>query len=342
MHKKISLKKLFLIFVPAFIIVFFVSLSLGRYRIPFLTVLKIVFYPILPFSGYEKTWLDVEESVVMALRFPRVIMAAVSGMGLSVCGAVYQGIFRNPLASPGIIGVTSGAGFGATLGILFFGWGVAAQISAFTFGFAALLVALAITKKTGGNAVLVFVLAGVIVNMFFQAGISFLKIVADTEEQLPAIVYWLMGSLAQASKHHLIFTMPLIIISSLLLIFARWRINALSLGIEAAKSLGVKTGKSLVFILFFSTLAVSAIVSVGGIIGWVGLIIPHMARMVIGSDHEKLLPVSAAVGAIIFMLIDLLARTIAPVEIPLGVITALLGTPVFIYLLIKSKGNWVV
>jgi len=338
-NRRMTLKKIYLFLVPAAAAVFLTGLSAGRYHIPFLRVLGILFHPLF---GFEKNWLPVEEAVVLNLRLPRVAMAAVSGMGLSVCGAVYQGIFRNPLVSPGVIGVTSGAGFGAALGILLFGWGIGAQLFAFIFGFAALLMTLSITGKTGGNAILVFILAGVVVNMFFQAGISFLKIIADSEDQLPSIVYWLMGSLSQTGKEHFFFTMPLIIISSLLLIAARWRINALSLGIDAAKSLGVKTGESLVFILFFSTLAVSAVVSVGGIVGWVGLIVPHMVRMVVGSDHEKLLPASAVAGAILFMLIDISARIIAPVEIPLGVITAFIGTPVFIYLLVKSKGSWVV
>ncbi len=335
----ITLKKAFLFLIPAAFAVFLAGLSVGRYYIPFGQVLRILFQPIL---GFDKTWLPVEESVVLNLRLPRIVMAAVSGMGLSVCGAVYQGIFRNPLVSPGVIGVTSGAGFGATFGILLFGWGIGSQLCAFAAGFAALLMVLAITGKTGGNSILVFILAGVVVNMFFQAGISFMKIIADTEDELPSIVYWLMGSLSQTGKGHFYFTIPVVFISSVLLIAAGWRVNALSLGIEAAKSLGVKTGRSLFFVLFFSTLAVSAIVSVGGIIGWVGLIVPHMTRMITGPDHEKLLPASAAAGALIFMIIDIFARTIAPVEIPLGVITAILGAPVFIWLLVKSRGNWVV
>jgi len=334
-----TLKKTLCFLLPASAAVFLLALSSGRYYIPLHRVLQILVYPLF---GLEKTWSAVEESVVLSLRLPRVVMAAVSGMGLSVCGAVYQGIFRNPLVSPGVIGVSSGAGFGATLGILLFGWGIGAQLFAFIFGFAALFMALAITGRTGGNTILVFILAGVVVNMFFQAGISFLKIAADTEDQLPSIVYWLMGSLSQSGKEHFYFTIPVAAVSTILLIAVRWRINALSLGIEAAKSLGVNTGVSLSFILFFSTLAVSAIVSVGGIIGWVGLIIPHMARMIVGPDHEKLLPASAAAGAVIFMIIDISARVIAPVEIPIGVITALVGAPVFIFLLVKSKGNWVV
>ncbi len=334
-----TLKKALFIFFPVTVLVFFAALSSGRFFIPFPVVLRILFSRIIP---QETTWLPVQETVILTLRLPRVVLAAVSGMGLSVCGAVYQGIFRNPLVSPGVIGVTSGAGFGASLGIILFGWGIGSQLCAFIFGFAALGMTLLITKKTGGNAVLVFVLTGVIVNMFFQAGISFIKIIADTEEKLPSIVYWLMGSLAQAGTGHFYFTIPLILISSLLLIAARWRINVLSLGLEDAKLLGIRTTESLLFVLFFSTLSVAAVVSVGGIIGWVGLIVPHLARMVTGPDHDRLLPVSAFAGAVLFMLIDLAARTVSSVEIPLGIITAVLGAPVFIYLLIKSKGNWVI
>ena len=331
-------KSLTLLFILT-IAVFFTALSNGRYFIPFPVVVKILFSKIIPL---KESWLPVQETVVLGLRFPRVVLAAVSGMGLSVCGAVYQGIFRNPLVSPGVIGVTSGAGFGASLGIILFGWGFAAQGLSFLFGFAALGMTLFVTRKTGGNAILVFVLTGVVVNMFFQAGISFIKIIADSEEKLPGIVYWLMGSFSQAEKGHFYFTIPLIFISSLLLVAARWRVNVLSLGIENAKSLGIKTGESLFFVLFFSTLSVSAVVSVGGIIGWLGLVVPHITRMITGPDHDRLLPASAFAGALLFMLIDLAARTASSVEIPLGIITALFGAPVFIYLLIKSKGSWVI
>ncbi len=316
---------------------FFLSLSVGRFHIPFITTLKIIFSRIIEI---ERDWSDIQGSIILNIRFPRVAIAMVGGAGLSVCGTVFQGIFRNPLVSPGVVGVTAGSAFGAALAILLFDWGLMTQAFAFLFGAGALGLTYSITKKTRGNSFLVFILAGVVVNMFFQAMISIIKFTADAEEKLPSIVYWLMGSLANATMEHVLMVVPLVITCTIILIALKWRINVLSLGEEAAKSLGVNPGKLIGLILVVSTLIVSAIVSVAGIVGWVGLIIPHIARMVVGSDHEVLLPVSALMGSIFFLVIDDLARTISPMDIPLGILTALTGAPFFIYLLIKTKGEW--
>ena len=319
------------------VISFFVSLSIGRYPIPIRTTFRIIISKLIPI---EHTWNKVEESVIINLRLPRVIMALSGGAGLAVCGAIFQGIFRNPLVSPGVIGVTAGAGFGAAFGILLFGWGLLTQGFAFIFGAAALFMTYTITKRTRGNSLLIFVLAGVIVNLFFQALISLIKFTADAEEKLPSIVYWLMGSLSTTSYENLYICIPLIFFGTVMLVLLRWRINVLSLGEETVKALGINPQRLILIILLLSTVVVSAVVSVAGIVGWIGLIIPHIARMIVGPDHEVLLPTSALIGGIFFLVIDDIARTLTPLDIPLGIITALVGTPVFIYLLIKSQGEW--
>lgn len=280
------------------------------------------------------------ERVVLYLRLPRVMLAALCGAGLSISGAIFQGIFRNPLVSPGVIGVTSGAGFGAALALLLFGWGLTTQLFAFVFGLGALLLTWSIARKTGANTFLVFVLAGVIVNLFAQALISLLKFLADSEEKLPAIVYWLMGSLSGASWERVTMSGPIILGCSVLLLLMRRRINLLSLGEETVKSLGLDPRPLFSTVLVLTTFIVSATVAVAGVVGWVGLIVPHITRMIIGADHEHLIPASALLGAIFFVAVDTVARTISPHDIPLSILIAMVGAPVFIGLLLKTKGVW--
>ncbi len=321
----------------ALVAVFVVSLSLGRYPVPIKDIWAILTHP--GGAGLDAS-MRIPRSVILNIRLPRVVMALTGGIGLGVSGAVFQGVFRNPLVSPGVVGVTAGSGFGAALGILLFGWGTMPQLFGFFFGVTALFSTWIIAKKSGSTSVLVFVLAGVVVNMFFQAMISLVKFTADAEEKLPSIVYWLMGSLGSASWRKAVVAVPILLGSSAVLIFMRRRINLLSLGDEAVKGLGVNPRSIMVPVLIFTTLAVSAVVSVAGIVGWIGLIVPHIARMIIGPDHEKLLPASALAGGIFFMVVDTLARSISAQDIPLGILTALVGAPVFVALLIKTKGSW--
>jgi len=314
-----------------------ISLSVGRFPVSYRDTARIL----LSLSGIHLgEWSAISESVILNLRLPRVILAVLCGAGLSITGAIFQGIFRNPLVSPGVVGVTSGAGFGAALALLLFGWGVTTQLFAFVFGILALLLTWSIARKTGGNTFLVFVLAGVIVNMFAQAMISLLKFLADSEETLPAIVYWLMGSLSSASWEKLALSGPMILVCSVLLLLLRRRINLLSLGEETVRSLGVNPRPLISIILVLTTLIVSAVVSVAGVVGWVGLIVPHITRMIIGADHERLIPGSALVGGILFVGIDTAARSLSAHDLPLGILIALIGAPLFIALLLKTKGVW--
>jgi len=317
--------------------VFIIVLGIGRFPVPPRLVLDILISKLIGSGG---DWSPIAESVILKIRLPRVLMALFSGIGLGVSGSIFQGIFRNPLVSPGVVGVTSGAGFGAALAILIFGWGFMPQIFAFIFGLGALLLTWTITKKSRASTHLIFVLSGVIVNMFFQALISLVKFMADSDDKLPSIVYWLMGSLSSCSWRKVAVSVPIILISSIILILMRRRINLLSLGEEEVRSLGVNPTVLMNIILLFNTLIVASIVSVAGIVGWIGLIIPHIGRMLVGPDHRRLIPVSAVLGGLFFILIDTLGRTISPQDIPLGILTALVGAPLFIGLLIKSKGEW--
>ncbi len=319
------------------VVVFGASLSLGRYPIPIKDILAILTHP--GGEGLADS-LSIPRSVIFNIRLPRVVLALTGGIGLGVSGAVFQGVFRNPLVSPGVVGVTAGSGFGAALAILIFGWGTMPQLFGFFFGATALFSTWIIAKKSGSTSILVFVLAGVVVNMFFQAMISLVKFTADAEEKLPSIVYWLMGSLASASWRKAVVAVPVLLASSAVLIFMRRRINLLSLGDEAVRGLGVNPRSIMIPVLLFTTLSVSAVVSVAGIVGWIGLIVPHIARMIVGPDHEHLLPASALAGGIFFMIVDTLARSISAQDIPLGILTALVGAPVFVGLLIKTRGSW--
>ncbi len=313
------------------------SLAAGRFRVPVSHI-----FQIFGSDGAENLprELSLARSVLLNIRLPRVLLALTGGIGLGVSGAAFQGVFRNPLVSPGVIGVTAGSGFGAALAILIFGWGPMPQLFGFLFGVAALGITWTVARKSGSSSLLVFVLAGVIVNMFFQAMISLVKFTADAEEKLPSIVYWLMGSLASASWRKATISIPVILGSAVVLIAMRRRINLLSLGTEAVRGLGVDPKVPMAAVLVFTTLSVSAIVSVAGIVGWIGLVVPHITRMIVGPDHERLLPASALVGAIFFLVVDTLGRTISPQDIPLGILTALVGAPVFIALLIRSRGKW--
>ncbi len=332
-----GIKRTYLFSSAALVFLFFLSLSIGRYPISFLKTLNILTGGIFSRGA---GWTELDSGIVFGLRLPRVLMALFSGAGLGICGAVYQGVFRNPLASPGIIGVSAGSGFGAALGILLFGWGLHTQLFAFIFGAAALIMTYTITRKTRANSLVIFVLAGVIVNMFFQALTSLVKLTADSEEKLPGIVYWLMGSLSGVTPVNLYIAAPVIMISSIFLLLMRWNINAISLGEETAQSLGQNTRLVLILVLLFTTLSVSAVVSAAGIVGWLGLIVPHIVRMVIGPDHRHLMPLSALFGAGFFLLIDDFARSVSVIDIPIGILTAVIGAPVFIILLIRSHGEW--
>lgn len=302
------------------------ALGLGRFEVPPLDVLLILVANVLP---VEPSWPGTAERVVELVRLPRVLSAMIAGAALGMTGAALQGIFRNPLVGPQIIGVTSGAAFGGAFAIFFFGTALALVGSAFAFGLLAVAIVYALARVEGRAPVLTLVLAGVVVSAAFSSLISLLTYLADPNDTLAAIVYWLMGSFATASYKSLGILAASSAISAGLLWLLRFRINVLSLGDEDATAMGISVERSRWLILGAVALAVAGIVSVAGIVGWVGLVVPHIARMIVGPDHRVLLPASLLIGAVYLLLVDTVARTATAAEIPLGILTALIGAPVF-------------
>ncbi len=281
------------------------------------------------------------DTVLLEIRLPRILAAAIAGAALAAAGAAYQGLFRNPLVSPDILGVSTGAGLGAVVGI-FLSLPVAAiQLFAFAGGLATVALVYAISSAVRGrDPTLVLVLAGVVVGSLAGAAISLLKVLSDPYDQLPAITFWLLGSLASIRKADVFAAMPLVLLGLVPLILLRWRINVLSLGDEEAKALGVEAGRLRLVVIAAATLVTSSVVAISGVIGWVGLVIPHIARMLVGPDFSRLLPASMLLGAGYLVLVDTLARSIARVETPLGILTAMIGAPFFLWLLARGRDGW--
>lgn len=316
---------------------FFLSFFIGRYQISPADVLRVLFSPILPLQSGD---FEMEKSVILMMRLPRVLLTMLVGGGLAISGAAFQGLFRNPLVSPDILGVTAGASFGAVLGLLLFGKSSIIPLFAIPFGVISVFAAYTLSRSRKNTSRLLLVLAGIVVSSVFTALISLVKYVADPLDKLPAITYWLMGSFASASYSDLKLVSLPIIAGILILVLLRWRINILSLGDEEGKSLGQNTEGLKWLIIGAATIITASSVTVAGMIGWVGLVIPHMGRMIVGPDHKVLLPVTIFIGAAFLALIDIVARTATAAEIPIGILTAVIGAPFFAFLLKRSGGNW--
>ena len=320
------------------IVVAVVSLGIGRFYVDPITIVKILTSQVFPI---DQTWSNMEETVVMNVRFPRILLALLIGSGLAMAGASFQGMFGNPLVSPDILGVSAGAGFGASLGILLFGQGVTAQLLALVFGLLAILFTFFVAGNRKNAAIYMFVLAGVITSALFNALISLTKFVADPEEKLPAITYWLMGSLGTATYRDLSIAGPIILFGMLILYVLRWRLNLLTLPEDEAKSMGIPVTALKWAVIAGATIITAATVAAAGIVGWVGLIISHVARMFVGNNNQFVLPVSLAIGSVYLLIIDDLARSLTATEIPLSILTAIIGAPFFAYLLRRMGGRWV-
>jgi len=328
---------LYILLISSLVAVALISLAAGRMNLSPLTVAKILISQVAP---VPVTWQATLESVVVDVRLPRVLAGLLIGAGLSISGAAFQGLFRNPLVSPHILGVSSGAGFGAALAILFFGNIFMVQALSFLFGLIAVLLTYALSRTYRSTPVLMLVLAGIIIGSLFSAATSLLKYIADPINQMPSIVFWLLGSLNNVSNRDILVVGPIILIGTTVLFLIRWRINLLTMGEEDAQALGIHTGQIRVIIILCATFISAAAVCVSGIIGWIGLVIPHIGRLLVGADNKYLLPVSALLGAIYLVSVDTLARTLMETEIPIGILTALVGAPVFAYLLRKNRPNW--
>jgi iron complex transport system permease protein len=283
----------------------------------------------------------VVETVVWQIRGPRVLAAVLVGSALAAAGAAFQGLFRNPLVSPDILGASSGAALGAVLGI-FFSLGVfGIQALAFAGGLLAVAAVYLIgSALRGGDAILVLVLTGVVVGSLLGAGVGLVKYLADPYNQLPAMTFWLLGSLSGAAASDLLPLAGPVLLGTLVLLALRWRMNAMSLPEEEARALGVPTGPLRAAIVAAATLITAASVATAGVIGWVGLVVPHLARFLVGPSFPRLLLTATVLGGGYLLLIDTLARTLASVEVPLGILTAVIGTPLFIALLRSAHRSW--
>jgi iron complex transport system permease protein len=270
-----------------------------------------------------------------------VIAAVLVGAALAAAGAAYQNLFRNPLVSPDILGVSAGAAVGAILGIFLSLGVVAIQSMAFAGGLAAVGMVYVVARAVRGHdPLLVLVLAGVVLGALLGACVALMKYLADPYNQLPAITYWLLGSLASTDSRDMWVAAPLLLVGLLPLWLLRWRINVLSLDDEEARSLGVSAGRIRLVVIVAATLMTSAAVAISGVIGWIGLVIPHFARLLTGPDFSKLLPVSVLLGAGFLVAVDTMARAMANIEVPLGVLTAFVGTPLFLWQLATARRGW--
>lgn len=314
----------------------FVSLLIGRYGIDSSEALEILWGAI---TGAESNTSGKAAVIITEIRFPRAVLGLLVGASLAVSGAAFQGLFCNPLVNSGILGVSSGAGFGAALAIILFGIGNHTFIFAFTFGCIAVGMSYMIGRVYNTTSTIMLVLGGTVVSAIFSALLSFLKYVADPYNQLPAITFWLMGSLASVTKESMLISAIPMLIGITGILMLRWRLNILSMGDNEAKALGINVSFTKGTIICCATLATAGAVCVSGVIGWIGLVIPHVARMLFGSDNKVIVPASISLGAAFMVIVDTLSRSVTGSEIPLGILTALLGGPFFIYLLKKIKGG---
>lgn len=319
-------------------VLFFLSLPLGRYPLSVVKVFRVLLSPIFPDIALDVP--EIGRQLILRVRLPRVLAALLIGASFGGTGAAYQAIFRNPLVDSNILGVTSGAGFGAALAILLFGNTWQIQISAFIFGLLAVLLSFFGSRLYRSSPTLVLTLMGILIGSLFSSLTALLKYIADPLDTLPAITFWLLGSLTGITWVNLPLLSIITVLGSIILLTLRWRLNILSLGDTEAKTLGMNPFQLKLIIIAVTTLMTAAAVSISGVIGWVGLVIPHAGRIIVGPNHKHLLPVSLCLGGAFLLLVDTIARALLPGEIPLGVLTGLIGVPMLILLLRRNRTGW--
>lgn len=350
----------FAILLAAFVAAILISTTMGRYAVSLHDALQILraqavyfltdvqcwvnIHLHLPIDFHlsvpERVWAEGADNVFLMIRLPRIAAALLVGAGLSLAGVVYQGMFRNPMVSPDILGASTGAGFGAAMAILLGASYFMITVSSFFFGILAVAAAYLASRFGKMNETLAMILAGMVISSLFSAGTSFVKLVADTQEQLPAITYWLMGSLSSIKGKDVKFILLPMLIGIVPLFILRWRINLLTVEDETAKTMGMNTRRIRMVVVLCATLLTAASVSVSGMIGWVGLVIPHFCRMIFGYDYRRLVPCSILFGATFLLVVDDIARVATTAEIPLGILTSFVGAPLFLYLLVTGgKGR---
>ncbi len=315
------------------LVVTLLSVTLGRYPISLKELGGILLSKVV---RIEPFWSKTQASLLLQHRLPRILLACMVGCCLSSAGAAYQGVFQNPMAAPDILGASAGAAFGAALAILLdLG---SSMVVLFAFAFSLLTVSLVIFfgERAKGTRVLGLILSGIMVGSLMSSGTSFIKLVADPMDQLPAITYWLMGSLNGSSPRDVLFALVPMALGVLPLLLLRWRINLLTLGDAEAQAMGVNARRLRILVILSATLVTAASVSVSGVIGWVGLVIPHLARRLVGNNYRYLMPASMLLGALFLLLVDDVSRNLLSTEIPLGILTSLIGAPFFICLILKG------
>lgn len=317
-----------------------ISVVLGRYPITIRQSFDIIADHLLSGLGItadsSASWTKTQASLLLNHRLPRILMACLVGCCLSTAGATYQGVFRNPMAAPDILGASSGAAFGAALGIL---WGLDGWRTILLAFFTSLVtvgLVIFMGNRMRGKRILGIILAGIMISSLASSGTSFVKLVADPNDQLPAITYWLMGSLNGTNPAEVTFVLLPMLIGLAPIFILRWRINMLTLGDDECRTIGINAGRLRLIMIISATLMTAASVSVSGMIGWIGLVIPHFARRIVGDDYRRLIPVSMLFGAIFLLIVDDFSRNLATTEIPIGILTSMIGVPFFLYLISKD------
>ncbi len=316
------------------LVVFLLSFCFGRYGVPLKELVGILWSR---FFSVEPTWTQQMETVVFNIRLPRILLACLVGCCLSTAGAAYQGVFQNPMASPDILGASSGAAFGAALAILLGASTGVITVSAFVFSLVTVGIVFAVGQRAPGQRVVNLILAGIMISSLFSAGTSYIKLVADPTNQLPAITYWLMGSLSGAKIKDVAFVAIPMALGLIPLFLLRWRINLLTFGDDEARTMGINPDALRFVLILCATLVTAASVSVSGMIGWVGLVIPHLCRKAVGSDYKYLIPASMIFGAAFLLIVDDVSRNLLATEIPIGILTAFIGAPFFLYLILRKE-----
>ena len=312
-----------------------ICLGIGRYSMSVSETVTTLF------SRFTNAKVDnTAYTVIFNVRLPRIILAAVVGAGLSCAGAAFQGLFSNPLATPDTLGVASGASVGAVLAMLIGGNMIGIQGMALIFGLISCLITFLIGRSSRRGSIVMIVLAGLVVSSVFEALVSLMKYVADPQDELPVITYWLMGSMSRANYKNLVMGIPFIVIGIIIIFALRWRLNILSFNEDEARSLGVNVKILRVAFILASSMITASCVSMCGQVGWVGLLVPHISRMMRGNNNCKVIPVSISLGAFFMIVMDTFARSATASEIPISILTAIIGAPVFIVLLKKTGGSW--
>ncbi|MGM9532168.1 FecCD family ABC transporter permease [Intestinibacter sp.] len=333
--KKVN--KILILFITT-LVLFVATICIGRVRIPLDIVAKCLYKGI--FNGNVEVPYDTYV-IIMSIRLPRACLAVLVGSSLAIAGAAFQALFHNPLVSSGILGISSGAGFGAALSIVLFSGTIFTPVFAFTFGVLAVALSYFVGRVYKNTTAITLVLGGTVISNIFSALLQLVKYTADPYNELPAITFWLMGSLSSTvSKDIILYSIPMVV-GTIGLCLLGWNLNVLSMGDKEAKSLGINVTLNKILVIVFATMTTAGAVCVSGSVGWVGLVIPHISRMIIGTDNRVLMPTTILLGSSFLLIVDTICRTLTGAELPLGIITSLFGGPFFIYLLKKTKGaNW--